>query len=137
MRFRREIALILKTRDVKLMKKQPKAKKQKPDRAPKPAKPAKPAKKAAQKKSAPPKPQRMTYRDVPSRARNEIDSLKMSMQPHFMTVEHEADMPRTTQVMDKVYLQRISFEIAGIRQAIERMNKQLSRLETELTEMSD
>ncbi|HQT44374.1 MAG TPA: hypothetical protein PLO51_00190 [Candidatus Micrarchaeota archaeon] len=113
------------------MKKQPKAKKHKP------AKAAKPAKKQVAKKAAAPKPQRMTYRDVPSRARNEIDSLKMSMQPHFMTVEHEADMPRTTQVMDKVYLQRISFEIAGIRQAIERMNKQLSRLETELTEMSD
>ena len=111
-------------------KKQPARKQQ---NKPAPKKHANQAKKAAPK----PKRQKMTYRDVPSKARDEIESLKMSMQPHFTTVEHEVELPRATQVMDKVYLQRISFEIAGIRQAIERMNKQLARLESELSGGSD
>ncbi len=87
----------------------------------------------APKKATSAKPEKMTYRDIPTKARDEIVSLKMSMQPHFKTVEHEVELPRANQVMDKVYLQRISFEITGIRQAIERMNKQLVRLESELT----
>ncbi|MFA5106058.1 MAG: hypothetical protein WC506_03800 [Candidatus Micrarchaeia archaeon] len=107
--------------------------KAKPKKQPKARKPApKAAPKKAAKKAAAPRKQKMTYRDIPTRARDEIESLKMSMQPHFTTVEHEVELPRATQVMDKVYLQRISFEISGIRQAIERMNKQLSRLESEL-----
>lgn len=111
--------------------KKSKAKTKKQPKARKPA--AKQAPKKSVKKAAAPKRQKMTYRDIPSKARDEIESLKMSMQPHFTTVEHEVEVPRATQVMDKVYLQRISFEIAGIRQAIERMNKQLSRLESELS----
>ncbi len=109
-----------------------KQKAHKPQHKPAAKKHAKVAK-AAKKIAAKPRRQRMTFRDVPTKARDEIESLKMSMQPHFTTVEHEVELPRATQVMDKVYLQRISFEIAGIRQAIERMNKQLSRLESELS----
>ncbi|MEM3399215.1 MAG: hypothetical protein QXP42_00075 [Candidatus Micrarchaeia archaeon] len=38
-------------------------------------------------------------------------------------------------IPDKVYLQTISFEIAGIRRGIEKMNKQLQALEEKLKEL--
>ena len=45
----------------------------------------------------------------------------------------EVALPKPTIVFDKVYLQSIKFEIAGIRQTMERVSRQLDKLEKELT----
>lgn len=45
----------------------------------------------------------------------------------------EVVLPKPTIVFDKVYLQSIKFEIAGIRQTMERVSRQLDKLEKELT----
>ncbi|VVB99245.1 Uncharacterised protein [uncultured archaeon] len=44
----------------------------------------------------------------------------------------EVPMAKPTVVFDKVYLQSIKFEIAGIRQTMERVSRQLDKLEKEL-----
>ncbi|MBM3229838.1 hypothetical protein FJZ26_05380 [Candidatus Parvarchaeota archaeon] len=76
-------------------------------------------------------------KDVSSSVRESIDQLKGSLQPHYTYVETEVEVPKAPVILDKVYLQRISFEISGIRQALERMNKQLDKLEDELQALSD
>jgi hypothetical protein len=50
------------------------------------------------------------------------------------TPAQEVVLPKPTIVFDKVYLQSIKFEIAGIRQTMERVSRQLDKLEKELTE---
>lgn len=45
----------------------------------------------------------------------------------------EVALPKPTIVFDKVYLQSIKFEVAGIRQTMERVSRQLDRLEKELS----
>ena len=45
----------------------------------------------------------------------------------------EVALPRPTVVFDKVYLQSIKFEVASIRQTMERVSRQLDKLEKELT----
>ena len=45
----------------------------------------------------------------------------------------EVNLPKPTIVFDKVYLQSIKFEIAGIRQTMERISRQLDKLEKELS----
>lgn len=45
----------------------------------------------------------------------------------------EVALPKPTIVFDKVYLQSIKFEVAGIRQTMERVSRQLDKLEKELT----
>ena len=45
----------------------------------------------------------------------------------------EVMLPKPTIVIDKVYLQSIKFEFAGIRQTMERVSRQLDKLEKELT----
>lgn len=45
----------------------------------------------------------------------------------------EVSLAKPTIVFDKVYLQSIKFEIAGIRQTMERVSRQLDRLERELS----
>ena len=49
----------------------------------------------------------------------------------------EVLLPKPTIVIDKVYLQSIKFEIAGIRQTMERVSRQLDKLEKELTSHGD
>ncbi len=44
----------------------------------------------------------------------------------------EVNLSRPTIVFDKIYLQSIKFEIAGIRQTMERVSRQLDKLEKEL-----
>ena len=72
-------------------------------------------------------------KDIASSARVEIDALKENLQPHYTFIEQEVEVPKAPIILDKVYLQRLSFEIAGIRSALERMNKQLDKLERELS----
>lgn len=45
----------------------------------------------------------------------------------------EVALQRPTVVFDKVYLQSIKFEVASIRQTMERVSRQLDKLEKELT----
>ena len=45
----------------------------------------------------------------------------------------EVVLQRPTVVFDKVYLQSIKFEVASIRQTMERVSRQLDKLERELT----
>ncbi len=45
----------------------------------------------------------------------------------------EVALPKPQIVFDKIYLQSIKFEIAGIRQTMERVSRQLDKMERELT----
>jgi hypothetical protein len=45
----------------------------------------------------------------------------------------EVPMPKPTIIFDKVYLQSIQYEIANIRSMMERINKQLDKLEKQLS----
>lgn len=49
----------------------------------------------------------------------------------------EVSLPKPTIVFDKVYLQSIKYEIAGIRQAMERVSRQLDKLEKTLSEKEE
>ena len=49
----------------------------------------------------------------------------------------EVSLPKPQIVFDKVYLQSIKFEIAGIRQTMERVSRQLDKLERELSSHGD
>jgi hypothetical protein len=54
-----------------------------------------------------------------------------------MAPMQEVPMAKPTVVFDKVYLQSIKFEIAGIRQTMERVSRQLDKLEKELESHGD
>ena len=60
---------------------------------------------------------------------NSVNELKLSAQPHMQ----EVPLPKPTIVFDKVYLQSIKHEVAGIRQVMERISRQLDKLEHELS----
>lgn len=49
----------------------------------------------------------------------------------------EVALPKPQLVVDKVYLQSIKYDIAGIRQTMERVSRQLDKLEKELESHSD
>ena len=52
-------------------------------------------------------------------------------------VPEEVSLPKPTIVFDKVYLQSIKYEIAGIRQTMERVSRQLDKLEKTLSEKEE
>ncbi|VVB56561.1 Uncharacterised protein [uncultured archaeon] len=70
--------------------------------------------------------------EVPAAVQNSLDEIKaeMSLEP----VRQEVSLPKPTVVMDKVYLQSISFEIAAMRSAMDRIGRQLDKLEKELNQ---
>ncbi|VVC01122.1 Uncharacterised protein [uncultured archaeon] len=105
-------------------------------RAAKAKKPAKQAKKAA-KGAKHPSPAEHQYREpfVPEVSRRVEDSVNMIKEESIMPAPlQEVQLAKPTIVFDKVYLQSIKFEIAGIRQTMERVSRQLDKLERELTE---
>ena len=59
-----------------------------------------------------------------------LDEIKTEME----LPRQEISMPKPTVVMDKVYLQSISFEIAAMRSAMDRIGRQLDKLEKELNQ---
>ncbi len=69
---------------------------------------------------------------VPAAVQNSLDEIKaeMSLEP----ARQEVSLPKPTVVMDKVYLQSISFEIAAMRSAMDRIGRQLDKLEKELNQ---
>ena len=93
---------------------------------------AKPAAKAASK------PARFTKREeefvapvVPRKIEDSVNFIKDENTPALPA--QEVVLPKPIIVFDKVYLQSIKFEIAGIRQTMERVSRQLDKLEKELT----
>ena len=96
---------------------------------------AKPASKAKPTAS---KPVKFTKREeefvapvVPRRIEDSVNFIKEENAPALPA--QEVMLPKPTIVIDKVYLQSIKFEIAGIRQTMERVSRQLDKLEKELT----
>ena len=72
---------------------------------------------------------------VPRRIEDSVNFIKEENAPAMPS--QEVVLPKPTIVIDKVYLQSIKFEIAGIRQTMERVSRQLDKLEKELTNHSD
>ena len=72
---------------------------------------------------------------VPRRIEDSVNFIKDESAP--AAPAQEVMLPKPTIVIDKVYLQSIKFEIAGIRQTMERVSRQLDKLEKELTSHSD
>ena len=68
---------------------------------------------------------------VPRRIEDSVNFIKEENTPALPS--QEVVLPKPTIVIDKVYLQSIKFEIAGIRQTMERVSRQLDKLEKELT----
>ena len=60
-----------------------------------------------------------------------VNLIKDDSQPP--SPQQEVALPKPTIVFDKIYLQSIKFEIAGIRQTMERVSRQLDKLEKELS----
>ena len=99
---------------------------------PAPSKP-KPAAKAASKPAK--REEEFVAPVVPRRIEDSVNFIKEENAPAMPS--QEVVLPKPTIVIDKVYLQSIKFEIAGIRQTMERVSRQLDKLEKELTNHSD
>jgi len=95
------------------------------------AKPAKgkPPAKAASKPSK--REEEFVAPVVPRKIEDSVNFIKEENAPALPS--QEVVLPKPTIVFDKVYLQSIKFEIAGIRQTMERVSRQLDKLEKELT----
>ena len=68
---------------------------------------------------------------VSAAVQNSLDDIKSEMD---LTPRQEVVMPKAPVVLDKVYLQSISFEIAAMRSAMDRIGRQLDKLERELNQ---
>ena len=96
----------------------------KQEKAEKPKKAGKAAKKAAHREE-------FAAPGVPRKIEDSVNFIKDEGVP--AAPAQEVVLPKPTIVFDKVYLQSIKFEIAGIRQTIERVSRQLDKLEKELS----
>lgn len=67
---------------------------------------------------------------VSRKVEESVNYIKEQAEP----VPEEVVLAKPTIVFDKVYLQSIKYEIAGIRQTMERVSRQLDKLEKTLTE---
>lgn len=77
-----------------------------------------------------------SYREpaIPEVSRKVEDSVNSIKDESTVAPAQEVVLPKPTIIFDKVYLQSIKFEVAGIRQTMERVSRQLDKLEKELTE---
>ena len=79
--------------------------------------------------------------DIPEVSRKVEDSVNLIKEETTPTVPaaqlQEVAMPKPQIVFDKVYIQSIKYDIAGIRQTMERVSRQLDKLEKELESHSD
>ncbi|MDE1798350.1 MAG: hypothetical protein KGH63_03010 [Candidatus Micrarchaeota archaeon] len=66
-----------------------------------------------------------------ARVQSSMDQLKVEMAPE---PPQEVAMPKPAIVFDKVYLQTITYEMASMRQALDRIGRQLDKLERELNQ---
>ncbi len=100
----------------------------KPEKAKAASKPK--AKAKAKKANKEPKVKKM-----PARVEESLALLKEEREaPIEEPTEEVIDIPKPTIVFDKVYLQNIQFEIAGIRKQMERISKQLDKIEKTVSE---
>jgi len=90
---------------------------------------AKPAAKVKAAKA--PKEEEYEAPQVPRKIEDSVNFIKDETAP--AAPAQEVVLPKPTIVFDKVYLQSIKFEIAGIRQTMERVSRQLDKLEKELS----
>ncbi len=67
--------------------------------------------------------------EVSARMQDSMNQLKTEMTPE---PQQEVSMPKPAIVFDKVYLQTITYEMASMRQALDRIGRQLDKLEREL-----
>lgn len=106
--------------------------------AKKPSKAAKKTGKAAKRSKhsfAPAEKEHFREPAIPEVSRRVEDSVNMIKDEGILPMPlQEVVLPKPTIVFDKVYLQGIKFEIAGIRQTMERVSRQLDKLEKELVE---
>ena len=101
-----------------------------------PSKPASSSKKVEEKRSMPYVKGAASIEDFvpPTVSKRVEDSVNNIKEENILTpLGQEVSLAKPTFVVDKVYLQSIKFEIAGIRQTMERVSRQLDRLEKELT----
>lgn len=117
-----------------MMKKAEKAKKAAFIRAKPPRKKPAKAKKSSRHAHLEPAQRVSSYREpvipmVPKRVEDSLNLIKDEAMP---LPAQEVALPKPTIVFDKIYLQSIKFEIAGIRQTMERVSRQLDKLEKEL-----
>ena len=112
-----------------MMKKQEKAAKAK-----KPAKAAKHSQKASHHKAHHEPAAREPEIPVVSRkVEDSVNLIKEEVSPMAPAAPlQEVALPKPQVVFDKVYLQSIKYDIAGIRQTMERVSRQLDKLEKEL-----
>lgn len=96
------------------------------------------AKSAAKKSSAPASKSKSHSSSAPAHipvvsfaVQSSLDDIKSEMD---LTPRQEVVMPKAPVVLDKVYLQSISFEIAAMRSAMDRIGRQLDKLEKELNQ---
>jgi len=71
--------------------------------------------------------------EVSKRVEDSVNMIKEEAAYAPAAPAQEVVLPKPTIVFDKVYLQSIKFEVAGIRQTMERVSRQLDKLEKELT----
>ncbi|MFH1095111.1 MAG: hypothetical protein V1728_02755 [Candidatus Micrarchaeota archaeon] len=67
---------------------------------------------------------------VSARIQSGMDEMKMEME----RPRQEVSLPKPTMVLDKVYLQTITYEIGSMRSALDRIGRQLDKLEKELNQ---
>ncbi len=68
--------------------------------------------------------------------RRSLDEIKSEISPSSAVLQgtaSEVSVNRAPLVLDKVYLQSMSFEMASMRQALDRIGRQLDKLERELS----
>ena len=118
-----------------MMKKQEKAAKaKKPAKAAKKA--PKPSKKASHHKAHHEPAAHFREPEIPVVSRKveeSVNLIKEEASPSAPSAPlQEVALPKPQVVFDKVYLQSIKYDIAGIRQTMERVSRQLDKLEKEL-----
>jgi len=74
-------------------------------------------------------------REMPRHIEASLNSVKEESAPEPQL--QEVALAKPTVVFDKVYLQSIKFEIAGIRQTMERVSRQLDKLEREIVSQKE
>lgn len=86
---------------------------------------------AAKKKEDPAETREPPIPSVPKQVEESVNTIKDEVLPPAPLTE--VAPPKPTVVFDKVYLQSIKFEVAAIRQTMERVSRQLDKLEKELS----
>lgn len=91
------------------------------------------AKSSPAKSSAPAREMPIHIPKVSQSVQASLEQIKSEISPS-MPEHEEVEVKRPPMVLDKVYLQSMTFEMASMRQALDRIGKQLDKLERELNQ---